>query len=160
MCLVLAFEIDENFRIFIRTHKNVEDLFSGPQSNGFDDGRRRNVDLQVGIVHVGTNLNELLTIVEGVSTSEKEASGDEILSRSNNGFSVTRSDQIALDVHELERFCSRFFGLGNICIRSQAFDISTVPGIKTQEGLLTQIHFVPIEIGVVSVSQSKLSVSI
>lgn len=70
-----------------------------------------NVDLEVGVVEVGTDLGELLSVVEGVATSEEVASRDEILGGGDDGFSVSGRDEILLDVHELESFGSSFLSL-------------------------------------------------
>lgn len=43
-------------------------------------------------MHVGTDLNKLLSIVESISSSKQVATCDEILSRGDDGFSVTRCD--------------------------------------------------------------------
>ena len=112
--LVLAFEIDEDFRILVRSHEDVEDLLSGPESNGLDDRWMREVDLEISVVEVGADLGEFGAIVEGVSSSEEVATGDEILSRGDDRLSVSRRDEILLDVHELECFRSSFFRLRNV----------------------------------------------
>ena len=46
---------------------------------------------------------------------EEEGGGDEVLDGGDDGFAVSRGDEVVFDVHELEGFGSRFFCLGNVC---------------------------------------------
>ena len=118
--LVLAFEIDEDFRILVGSHENVEDLLSGPKSNGLDDRRVGKVDLEISVVKVGANLREFGSVVERISSREEIASGDEILRGGDDRLSVSRGDEILLDVHELECFRSSFLRLWDVCMRDQS----------------------------------------
>jgi hypothetical protein len=65
-------DVDKDLRLFVGSHQNVEDLFSGPQSDRFPYCRRRNIDMEVGICKVTADLRELAAVKELVFLGKQE----------------------------------------------------------------------------------------
>lgn len=117
--LVLALEVDVDRRVLVRPHQDAEHLLAGPEAFRFQDGRRGQFDLELGVLQVRAHLRKLLPVEEGVFSSDEVAPGDEVLRRGDDRFSVSRRDQVALDVHQLERLGTRFFRLRDVCAKDR-----------------------------------------
>lgn len=114
--MTFALNVDQDVTLLVWSHQHVENLLSGPELYGFDDGRRGNVDLHVGVSHVTADLGELAAVEEAVFAGEEEGGGDEILNGGDDGFSVPWSDEVLLDAHEFEGFSSCLFRLGHVWV--------------------------------------------
>lgn len=155
--LVLALEVDEDLGLLVGAHEDVEDLLAGPEANGLDDGGRRDVDLEVGVGEVSADLGELGAVEKGVAAGDEVATGDEVLGSGDDGLSITRRDEVALDVHELEGLGPRLLGLRHVCEAKER--LAAEQEREASNRLRTQVHFVSVEIGVVPVQSSMISES-
>lgn len=69
--VALGFDVDHDLRLAVWSHKDIEDLFSGPELDRFDDGGRWQVDMHVGIRHVAADLRKLTAIEKAVFAREE-----------------------------------------------------------------------------------------
>ena len=82
--VALRFDVDHDLGLVVWSHKDIKDLFSGPELDGFDDGGRWQVDMHVGIGHVAADLRKLTAVEEAVFAGQEPRCGDEVLDGCNN----------------------------------------------------------------------------
>jgi hypothetical protein len=97
--VTLRFDIDQDLRLLVRTHQDVEHLLACPQSLRLPYRRRRNIDLDAGVGKVGTDLSERTPIEEHVTTRKEVRGGDEVLDGGDDGFAIAGRNEVVFDVH-------------------------------------------------------------
>lgn len=63
------------------------------------DSRWREIDFQIGITHHGADLSKHGPGIKSILVGEQVGGGDEILGCSNQRFTISRSDEIVLDLN-------------------------------------------------------------
>ncbi|KAI3491320.1 hypothetical protein L1887_44355 [Cichorium endivia] len=74
--------------------------FARPEADGLHDGGWWNVDVQIGVGKVAADLGELCSVEEAIALGDEVGGGDEILNGGDDGFTVSRRDEVVLDTHE------------------------------------------------------------
>mmetsp|Transcript_11507 Transcript_11507/g.29131 ORF Transcript_11507/g.29131 Transcript_11507/m.29131 type:complete len:250 (+) Transcript_11507:3288-4037(+) len=101
-----------------------EELLSGPERAGLEDGR--DGDLAVPLGDVEQDVHDKVLFEEGVALREEHGSDECVLHDAHDGAVALRRDDAARDEHELHDLRAGLVGLGDV-----------------------KIHFVAVEIGVV-----------
>lgn len=78
------------------------------------------------IGEVRAYLAEFGTSEECISGSEEIGSGDKVLCGGNEGYTITRCDDVRFDIHERNGFGSGFFRLRDVQVHLVAIEIGVV----------------------------------
>lgn len=109
--VAFRFHVDEDIICLIGPHKNVENLFSRPESDGLPYSRGWDVDLEIRICKITAYLCELTSVEEPVFLGKEEGGCDKVLYCRDDRFSVPRRHEIVFDAHKFKCLCSRLFRL-------------------------------------------------
>lgn len=69
--VALGFDVDHDLGLAVWSHKDIKNLFSGPELDRFDDGGRWQIDMHIGIRHVAADLRKLTAVEEAVFAGQE-----------------------------------------------------------------------------------------